>query len=85
MQQGWSVRGAGRDLNDYVVAAIEFPLGPRWQLDGYMALPGFLFPSASVDDTLKRLRRAEVTDSLREAERRYGLKPGTLGDVSVVV
>ena len=85
VQQGWSIRGTGRDMNGHVVATIEFPLGPQWHRDGHMALPGFLFPPASMDDTLKRLRRAEVTDSLREAERRYGLRTGALGNVSAIV
>jgi hypothetical protein len=84
VQQGWSVRGIGRDLNDHVVATVEFPIGDQWHLDGHMALPEFLFPPATMDDTLKRLRTAKVTNSLRDAELQCGLKAGALGNVSFI-
>jgi hypothetical protein len=85
VQQGWSLRGTGRDLNGHVVAAVEFPVNERWRLDGHMAQPAFLFPPAGLDDTLQRLSKAEVSGCLREAERRSGLAVGALGNVSVIV
>ena len=74
----------GCDLNDYVVATVEFPMCDRWHLDGHQAQAEYLFPPAALDDTLNRLSRGAVTKSLREAERRYRLKEHALGDISVI-
>lgn len=82
VQQGWSVSGAGKDLNPWVVATVEFPIGSSWHLDGHLARPAFLFPPVTLDDTLRRLSRAEVAACVRDAEARYGLAPDVLGKIS---
>src|SRR5262249_23524998 len=82
VQQGWAVCGSGRDLNPWVVATVEFPISPVWHLDGHLAEAAFLFPPITLDDTLRRLRRAEVTACMRDAEARYGLERDSLGKIS---
>lgn len=84
VQQAWSLRGSGRDLNAHVIATVEFPIDDdRWRLCGHMATANYLFPPATRDDTLKRLRRRQVTEALRQADGDNGLKLGSLGNISV--
>lgn len=84
VQQAWSVCAQRRELDDWVIATVEFPITSAWTSTGSLDQAMFLFPDRSLDDTLKRLASMRVTSCLRSTERRYGLLHGTLGDVSLI-
>ena len=57
-QSGWSVRSTVTeegDLGSSVIACVEFPITKRWAFGGHLGSSEFLFPSRTLDDTLRRL------------------------------
>lgn len=81
-QAGWSVRGVDAsiaDLNEFVVASVEFSVNDRWKLDGHMASDSFFLPGANLDDTLARVRRYDIDHIASLVEARHRLASETLG------
>lgn len=84
-QAGWSIRGCNAidDLDEMVVACVEFPVNKNWKLDGYMASAEFLFPASRLDDTLKRLQASRIDDLAADVEARFDLPDRTLGRLDI--
>lgn len=80
-QNGWSVRAPDGvfDLNQWVIACVEFPISERWVLGGPLGSSRFLFPPAKLDDTLRRLIKLDVDGIAAKVEQQLGLRPETLG------
>lgn len=83
VQAGWSMRGtqeSSEDLDQYVIATVEFPFDDRWTLSGYLGSVGFFFPSAELDNTLTRLYKRDIDRIAERIEVEHNL-PGALGRV----
>jgi hypothetical protein len=81
-QHGWSVRGASHmasDINDCVIACVEFPIDDRWMLDGHLGSSEFLFPPVNLDNTLRRLLDRDVDNTALRIAQEFGLPPAALG------
>ena len=59
----------------------HYRCGPQWRLHGFMASKKFMFPDASEDNTRKLLEQPRTSKLLRETEKKYGFKIGTLGSL----
>jgi hypothetical protein len=81
-QHGWSVRGnasGASDINDCVIACVEFPIENRWLLAGHLASFEFLFPPLELDNTLRKLVDREVDSIARRVADDFGLPANSLG------
>jgi len=67
------------DLNQFVIACVEFPIGDRWKTVGHMASSAFLFPPAGLDDTLRRIEANEIDAIADAVERHRNLLERALG------
>lgn len=76
--------GHDRDLKDFVVAKIRFPVSEKWLLSGYMASSSYLFPSSYFDNTLKNLRQDKMMEIISEGKFELTLPEGTLGCINWV-
>lgn len=87
-QHGWSVKSqcaSVSDLNEWVIGCVEFPVGARWKLEGYLGSAEFFFPSPKLDDTLRRLIDKDVDNIAASIEQEFGLPTASLGRVSFLV
>ena len=82
-QAGWSMKGPEQsvaELDDFVIATVEFPVDERWRLKGYLSSEEFFFPPQRLDDTLKRLYSHDVDRIAADVEGEKNLT-GALGRV----
>ncbi|HSV63715.1 MAG TPA: FRG domain-containing protein [Chthoniobacterales bacterium] len=87
-QHGWSVRSrrvSVSDLNEWVIACVEFPIGDHWTIDGYLGSADFFFPRAEIDDTLRRLIDKDVDGIAASIEQEFGLPTASLGRATALV
>lgn len=83
-QHGWALKGANNsidDLNQYVVATVEFPIYEAWHLSGYLGSEEFLFPPKRLDDTLSKLAESDIESWARDIETSHGIPEKSLGSL----
>ena len=71
-----------QDFNRFRIAHVRIPNASDWQLSGHMFSTSFLFPSAELDDSLRRLSAIAAQELLNDACERFNLQPGALGQIS---
>lgn len=81
-QSGWSARSTvpeDGDLGSSVIGCVEFPITKRWAFGGHLGSSEFLFPSRTLDDTLRRLIEHDGDAIAAEVERESRVPNEALG------